>query len=63
VEEVGEGYEWKRSCQATVGKKTVRWQERVQLLRIGSVLKTEQENLEARLSRAEAKLNNDPLKS
>lgn len=56
VEEVGEGYEWKRSCQATVGKKTVRWQERVQLLRIGSVLKTEQENLEARLTRAEAKL-------
>ena len=56
VEEVGEGYEGKRSCQAMVGQKTVRWQERVQLLRIGSVLKTEQENLEARLSRAEAKV-------
>ncbi len=54
--ELGEGYEWQRRCQATVGEETVNWQERVQLIRIGSIVKSQQKNLEARLSRAEAKV-------
>jgi transposase len=50
--ELGEGYEWTRTCETKVGKQAVKWEERVQLIRTTGVLAAQLEHLETRLRRA-----------
>jgi transposase len=53
---LGEGREWWRNCQTKVDKETVRWKERIQLIRTCGVWQAQQKHLEEKLSKAEKEM-------
>jgi transposase len=56
AEMLGQGYEWRRACQTEVAGRTVKWQERVQLIRFGSVWERQQQQLEEQLQQAQQEI-------
>jgi transposase len=56
-ETLGQGYEWRRVCQTELAGRTVKWQERVQLIRFGSVWESQQQQLEEKLKQAEQEIH------